>query len=70
MSILGPDRRQRISSPPFRLPLSALGDWQVERRDGRIRGGFTTQLEIALARRDGRHIPDHIANMEKRFVDG
>ena len=26
-------------------------------------------LELALARSDGRHIPDHIAKMEKRFVD-
>jgi|SRR5688572_24881095 len=63
-------RGRLVSSPPFRLPLSALEDWQAELPDGRIRGGFTTQLEIALARRDGRHIPDHIANMEKRFVDG
>lgn len=63
-------RGRLVSSPPFRLPLSALEDWQAELPDGTIRGGFTTQLEIALARRDGRHIPDHIANMEKRFVDG
>ena len=63
-------RGRLVSSPPFRLPLSALEDWQAELPDGRIRGGFTTQLEIALARRAGRHVPDHIANMEKRFVDG
>lgn len=63
-------RGRLVSPPPFRLPLSALEDWQVELPDGRIRGGFTTQLEIALARRDGRHVPDHVANMEKRFVDG
>jgi uncharacterized protein YegJ (DUF2314 family) len=51
------------------LPVEQLEDWQVELPDGRIRGGFTTQLEISAARRARRPIPRHIAAMEGRFVD-
>ena len=55
--------------PPFTLPLSVLEDWQLQLPDGRIRGGFSTQAEIALARRTGQPIPGHVAAMEGRFVD-
>jgi hypothetical protein len=54
---------------PYELPLSALEDWQVALPDGTIRGGYTTQAEIALARRAGRPIPRHIAGLEGRFAD-
>lgn len=57
------------TSPPYELGLSALEDWQVEMPDGSIRGGFTTQVEIAMARKNGRHVPSHAARMEGRFVD-
>ena len=46
-----------------------LEDWQAELQDGRIRGGFTTQAELALAKQSGRPIPAHIKAMEGRFVD-
>lgn len=65
-----PMRRGRpMSQPPFELPIAALEDWQVELPDGRIRGGFTTQLEISLARQQGHAIPAHIESMARRFVD-
>jgi hypothetical protein len=54
---------------PYQLPLSALEDWQVTLPDGTIRGGYTTQVEIALARQAGRPIPRHIADLEGRFAD-
>ena len=62
-------RGRPISEAPFQIPLAALEDWQVELPDGRIRGGFTTQLEISLAREQGRAIPAHIESMARRFVD-
>lgn len=55
--------------PPFTLAWSALEDWQLQLPDGRIRGGFSTQAEIALARRTGQPVPGHVAAMEGRFVD-
>jgi hypothetical protein len=37
--------------------------------DGRIRGGFTTQLMISMAREAGAAPPAQISAMEGRFVD-
>ena len=65
-----PLRRGRpTGAPPFRTPLSDLADWQVELPDGTIRGGFTTRLDIKLARKQGLKIPPHMLAMESRFVD-
>jgi len=55
--------------PPFAVALAELEDWQLELPDGAIRGGFTTRLDIHLARAQGRSVPDHITAMESRFVD-
>ena len=51
------------------LPLKALEDWQVELPDGRIRGGFTTQAEIVMAKESGIRIPRHVSAQQGRFVD-
>ncbi|MGH7724525.1 MAG: hypothetical protein ACREOU_03780 [Candidatus Eiseniibacteriota bacterium] len=45
-------------------PLAALEDWQVVLPDGTIRGGYTTQAQIALARQAGHSVPRHIAELE------
>jgi uncharacterized protein YegJ (DUF2314 family) len=55
---------------PFSVPLSEIEDWQFMQPDGRIRGGFTTRAQIAIARATGGKIPPHVAEMEQRFVDG
>ena len=55
---------------PFSLPLSALEDWQAFLPNGSIRGGYTTQAEIALCRRAGKRLPPHVAAMQGHFVDG
>jgi len=55
--------------PPFTISLTELEDWLLEMPDGAIRGGYTTRLEIKLARESGRPVPDHMQNMESRFVD-
>jgi hypothetical protein len=55
--------------PEVTVQLAELEDWQVELPDGSIRGGFTTRAEIEIARREGRPIPPHIAEMEPRLVD-
>jgi hypothetical protein len=57
------------SDPPFELPVSSIEDWVVTLPDGSIRGAFTTQAEIQLAKRKGIPLPDHIATMEGRFSD-
>ena len=63
-----PPRRHRGKAPSeLTVPIAELEDWQVELPDGSIRGGFTTQAEIELARREGRPVPAHIAGMEGRF---
>jgi hypothetical protein len=65
-----PLRRGRPAGvPPFRTPLSDLADWQVQLPDGNIRGGFTTRLDIKLARQQGLKVPAHMLAMESRFVD-
>ena len=57
------------SPPPYELPLTALEDWQIELPDGSIRGGFTTQAQIALTREAGGRLPPHVASLEGRFID-
>jgi hypothetical protein len=57
------------SHPPFELPISAIEDWVVTLPDGSIRGAFTTQAEIQLAKASGQTLPDHVAAMEGRFCD-
>jgi hypothetical protein len=57
------------SDPPFELPVSSIEDWVVTLPDGTIRGAFTTQAEIQLAKRQGIPLPDHLAIMEGRFSD-
>jgi hypothetical protein len=65
-----PLRRGRPTGvPPFRTPLSELADWQVQLPDGTVRGGFTTRLDIKLAREQGLQIPAHMLAMEGRFAD-
>jgi hypothetical protein len=60
-------RGEPVSAPPFDLPHSALEDWVVTLSDGLIRGGFTTQAEIQLAKPQGIPLPNHIASMHGSF---
>jgi hypothetical protein len=48
---------------------SALEDWQSFLPDGRIRGGYTTQAQIAVCRREGFSIPRALLQQEPRFID-
>ena len=57
------------SPPPYTLPLSILEDWHVMLPDQRIRGGFTTQAQIKVTRRQGKEVPAQIQEMESRFID-
>jgi uncharacterized protein YegJ (DUF2314 family) len=54
---------------PMVVPLAELEDWQMFLDDGSIRGGFTTQAQIAIARREGHPIPKNVLTQEGRFVD-
>lgn len=55
--------------PPFTFPLSRLEDWHVMLPDQRIRGGFTTQAQIKVARKSGQKVPPQIEAMQSRFID-
>jgi len=57
------------ATPPFRVPLAELEDWQLLLPDGAVRGGFTTQYQIELTRSRGMPIPAHLLGMQERFVD-
>jgi len=55
--------------PPFTMPLDKLDDWHVRLPDQRIRGGFTTQAQIRIARRAGQKVPAEIEAMQSQFID-
>ncbi len=48
---------------------SELEDWQVFLSDGRIRGGYTTQAQLAVCRREGVPIPRALLQQEPHFFD-
>ena len=56
-------------APPFSVAVADLEDWQVMQPDGKVRGGFTTQLQIEVARETGAKVPAHVAELEGRFID-
>jgi hypothetical protein len=57
------------ADPPFAIASSELEDWQLVLPDGKVRGGFTTQAQIALTVKSGWALPDHVKYLEGRFVD-
>jgi hypothetical protein len=56
-------------APPFGVPSGDLEDWQLVLPDGKVRGGFTTQAQIELARKGGWPVPHNISHMEGKFLD-
>ncbi len=54
---------------PLRIPRAELEDWQVFLADGAIRGGFTTQAQLAVCRREKLSIPRALRDQETRFLD-
>jgi hypothetical protein len=57
------------ASPPYTLKHSSLEDWIKFLPDGTVRGAFTVQAEIALARAEGKEPSKQAQAMEGRFVD-
>ena len=57
------------SEPPFILAAYDLEDWQLVLPDGMVRGGYTTQAQIALTKKAGWPMPQHVTEMESKFVD-
>ena len=50
-------------------PLRDLEDWQVELRDGRIRGGFGFQVLFHRTKEKLGQLPSEMAAHERRFID-
>ena len=46
-----------------------LEDWQTFLPDGGIRGGYTTQAQLAVCRREGFSIPRALLQQEPHFLD-
>jgi hypothetical protein len=57
------------AAPPFAIASSELEDWQLVLPDGKVRGGFTTQAQIALTLKSGWAVPDHVKQLQGKFVD-
>ena len=57
------------TEPPFDIASSELEDWQLVLPDGSVRGGFTTQAQIALTLKSGWAVPDHVKQLQGKFVD-
>jgi len=67
--ILTPLIHGATPSEPVAVALTDIEDWQAALEDGRIRGGFTTRAQIAIARREGFPIPQEVLAQEAFFVD-
>lgn len=71
--------RIRVKTPPIShagafekvrlIPLREIEDWQVEQRDGRVRGGFSYQVMFHRTRESLGQLPSGLAEHERRFVD-
>ena len=57
------------AEPPFAIASADLEDWQLVLADGIVRGGFTTQAQIALTLKSGWAVPDHVKQLQGKFVD-
>lgn len=56
--------------PEFVCRVPDIVDWIVfesEKKD-RVHGGFTMRALLAIARRDGKELPPHVLEQEKKFV--
>jgi hypothetical protein len=80
LQFLGEDSfRATLETPPVTgklvedmaesMPLSALDDWLVLMPDGTVRGAFTLQVELEIAKREGLKVRPHIAALDGRFLD-
>jgi hypothetical protein len=54
---------------PVHVELAELEDWQTFLPDGSIRGGYTTQAQLAVCRREGFSIPKALLQQEPCFAD-
>lgn len=52
----------------LRVPVDGIDDWCLQAEDG-VRGAWSVQAELAMARRAGLQVPAHIAEMQGRFLD-
>lgn len=55
--------------PPYTMSHDLLEDWVVFQAEGPIRGGFTIQAEIAIARAAGKRPAGQAAEFEGNFID-
>ena len=57
------------NDPPYTMSYDHLEDWVVFQPEGSIRGGFTIQAEIAIARAAGKRPAGQAAEFEGKFID-
>jgi uncharacterized protein YegJ (DUF2314 family) len=51
------------------VPVSDVTDWQIEFRDGTLRGGFTNRAMYKIFERQEGHMPARFLEQLKRFKE-
>lgn len=79
VEIIGNDARVYIRTPPVHqtaplerartVPVAEIIDWQIEFRDGTLRGGFTNQALFRVFERENGYLPASIIPHISRFKD-
>ena len=57
------------ATPRQSVNLQDMIDWQVRLPQGAVRGGFTTQAELRLAKQLGASLPEAMRHAGERFLD-
>lgn len=53
----------------FEIPVADIDDWQIEMRDGTLRGGFTNQVLFRIFERENGHMHPAFKEQFARFKD-
>jgi uncharacterized protein YegJ (DUF2314 family) len=79
LSVEGDDARVYVRTPPvdhdgelertMTVPLSDVTDWQIEFRDGTLRGGFTNRAMFKIFERQEGHMPAQFLEQLQRFKE-
>jgi uncharacterized protein YegJ (DUF2314 family) len=58
-----------IKDRTMTIPVSDIDDWQIEFRDGTLRGGFTNQAMFRIFQREEGYMPKQFIEQLQRFKE-
>jgi uncharacterized protein YegJ (DUF2314 family) len=64
-----PIEHQGEFEPKMEIPVEQISDWQVEYRDGTLRGGFTNRATFKIVERANGYLPQDMKEQLTRFRD-